>query len=178
MTHDVGVRELGLIEYRAARQAMQHFTNTRDADSGDEIWLLQHPPVFTQGQAGKAEHLLFPGEIPVVQVDRGGQVTYHGPGQLVGYLLLDVRRLGIGVRELVSRIERSLIDLLAGYDVEAVAKPDAPGVYVGGAKIASWACAFATAGPSTAGAERGHGSRTFPAHQPLRLCRVAHDPVA
>jgi lipoyl(octanoyl) transferase len=116
---------------------MQHFTNTRDADSGDEIWLLQHPPVFTQGQAGKAEHLLFPGEIPVVQVDRGGQVTYHGPGQLVGYLLLDVRRLGIGVRELVSRIERSLIDLLAGYDVEAVAKPDAPGVYVGGAKIAS-----------------------------------------
>jgi len=137
MTHDVGVRELGLIEYRAAGQAMQHFTNTRDADSGDEIWLLQHPPVFTQGQAGKAEHLLFPGEIPVVQVDRGGQVTYHGPGQLVGYLLLDVRRLGIGVRELVSRIERSLIDLLAGYDVEAVAKPDAPGVYVGGAKIAS-----------------------------------------
>ncbi|MBW8336812.1 lipoyl(octanoyl) transferase LipB [Stutzerimonas stutzeri] len=137
MTHDVGVRELGLIEYRASWQAMQHFTNTRDADSGDEIWLLQHPPVFTQGQAGKAEHLLFPGEIPVVQVDRGGQVTYHGPGQLVGYLLLDVRRLGIGVRELVSRIERSLIDLLAGYDVEAVAKPDAPGVYVGGAKIAS-----------------------------------------
>ncbi|GLZ26946.1 octanoyltransferase [Stutzerimonas stutzeri] len=137
MTHDVGVRELGLIEYRAAWLAMQHFTNTRDADSGDEIWLLQHPPVFTQGQAGKAEHLLFPGEIPVVQVDRGGQVTYHGPGQLVGYLLLDVRRLGIGVRELVSRIERSLIDLLAGYDVEAVAKPDAPGVYVGGAKIAS-----------------------------------------
>lgn len=137
MTHDVGVRELGLIEYRAAWQAMQQFTNTRDADSGDEIWLLQHPPVFTQGQAGKAEHLLFPGEIPVVQVDRGGQVTYHGPGQLVGYLLLDVRRLGIGVRELVSRIERSLIDLLAGYDVEAVAKPDAPGVYVGGAKIAS-----------------------------------------
>lgn len=137
MTHDVGVRELGLIEYQAAWQAMQHFTNTRDADSGDEIWLLQHPPVFTQGQAGKAEHLLFPGEIPVVQVDRGGQVTYHGPGQLVGYLLLDVRRLGIGVRELVSRIERSLIDLLAGYDVEAVAKPDAPGVYVGGAKIAS-----------------------------------------
>ncbi|WP_104182386.1 lipoyl(octanoyl) transferase LipB, partial [Arthrobacter sp. B0490] len=116
---------------------MQHFTNTRDADSGDEIWLLQHPPVFTQGQAGKAEHLLFPGEIPVVQVDRGGQVTYHGPGQLVGYLLLDVRRLGIGVRELVNRIEQSLIDLLAGYGIEAAAKADAPGVYVNGAKIAS-----------------------------------------
>jgi lipoyl(octanoyl) transferase len=116
---------------------MQQFTNTRDADSDDEIWLLQHPPVFTQGQAGKAEHLLFPGDIPVVQVDRGGQVTYHGPGQLVGYLLLDVRRLGIGVRELVSRIERSLIDLLAEYGVETTAKPDAPGVYVNGAKIAS-----------------------------------------
>jgi len=137
MTHEVGVRELGLIEYRSAWQAMQQFTNTRDADSDDEIWLLQHPPVFTQGQAGKAEHLLFPGAIPVVQVDRGGQVTYHGPGQLVGYLLLDVRRLGIGVRELVSRIERSLIDLLAEYGVEATAKPDAPGVYVNGAKIAS-----------------------------------------
>jgi len=137
MTHDVGVRELGLIDYRTAWQAMRHFTNTRGPDSGDEIWLLQHPPVFTQGQAGKAEHVLFPGDIPVVQVDRGGQVTYHGPGQLVGYLLLDVRRLGIGVRELVSRIEQSLIALLAGYGVEAVAKPDAPGVYVDGAKIAS-----------------------------------------
>lgn len=137
MTQEVGVRELGLIEYRSAWQAMQQFTNTRDADSDDEIWLLQHPPVFTQGQAGKAEHLLFPGDIPVVQVDRGGQVTYHGPGQLVGYLLLDVRRLGIGVRELVSRIERSLIDLLGEYGVEATAKPDAPGVYVNGAKIAS-----------------------------------------
>ncbi|WP_312721802.1 lipoyl(octanoyl) transferase LipB [Stutzerimonas kunmingensis] len=137
MTLEVGVRELGQIEYRTAWQAMQHLTNTRDADSGDEIWLLQHPPVFTQGQAGKAEHLLFPGEIPVVQVDRGGQVTYHGPGQLVGYLLLDVRRLGIGVRELVSRIEQSLIDLLASYGIEAAAKADAPGVYVNGAKIAS-----------------------------------------
>lgn len=137
MTHEVGIRELGLIEYRSAWQAMQHFTNTRDACSEDEIWLLEHPPVFTQGQAGKAEHLLFPGQIPVVQVDRGGQVTYHGPGQLVGYLLLDVRRLGIGVRELVSRIEWSLIELLAGYGVEATAKADAPGVYVNGAKIAS-----------------------------------------
>ncbi|WP_313474510.1 lipoyl(octanoyl) transferase LipB [Stutzerimonas kunmingensis] len=137
MTLEVGVRELGQIEYRTAWHAMQHFTNTRDADSGDEIWLLQHPPVFTQGQAGKAEHLLFPGEIPVVQVDRGGQVTYHGPGQLVGYLLLDVRRLGIGVRELVNRIEQSLIDLLASYGVDAAAKADAPGVYVNGAKIAS-----------------------------------------
>jgi lipoyl(octanoyl) transferase len=116
---------------------MQRFTDTRGADTPDEIWLLEHAPVFTQGQAGKAEHVLFSGDIPVVQVDRGGQVTYHGPGQLVAYLLLDVRRSGIGVRELVNRIERSLIDLLASYGVSANAKPDAPGVYVDGAKIAS-----------------------------------------
>ncbi|TLX55285.1 octanoyltransferase [Stutzerimonas nosocomialis] len=133
----IAVRELGLVDYQPTWQAMQHFTNTRGPETCDELWLLQHPPVFTQGQAGKAEHLLFPGDIPVVQVDRGGQVTYHGPGQLVGYLMLDVRRLGIGVRELVSRIEQSLIALLAEYDIEAVARPDAPGVYVGGAKIAS-----------------------------------------
>ncbi|HJE29842.1 lipoyl(octanoyl) transferase LipB [Stutzerimonas nitrititolerans] len=133
----LGVRELGLVEYLPTWQAMQHFTNNRGPQTADEVWLLQHFPVFTQGQAGKAEHLLLPGDIPVVQADRGGQVTYHGPGQLVGYLLLDVRRLGFGVRELVNRIEHSLIDLLAGYGVEAAAKPDAPGVYVDGAKIAS-----------------------------------------
>ncbi len=133
----LGIRELGLVDYQPAWQAMQRFTNGRGPDSADEIWLLQHPRVFTQGQAGKAEHLLLPGDIPVVQADRGGQVTYHGPGQLVCYLMLDVRRLGIGVRELVSRIELSLIALLASYDVNALAKPDAPGVYVDGAKIAS-----------------------------------------
>lgn len=133
----LGVRELGLVEYQPTWQAMQRFTNERSPDTADQIWLLQHPPVFTQGQAGKSEHLLLPGDIPVVQADRGGQVTYHGPGQLVCYLMLDVRRLGIGVRELVSRIELSLIDLLASYDVQAAAKPDAPGVYVDGAKIAS-----------------------------------------
>ncbi|WP_415846204.1 lipoyl(octanoyl) transferase LipB [Stutzerimonas zhaodongensis] len=133
----LGIRELGLVDYQPAWQAMQRFTNGRGPDSADEIWLLQHPRVFTQGQAGKAEHLLLPGDIPVVQADRGGQVTYHGPGQLVCYLMLDVRRLGIGVRELVSRIEHSLIDLLASYEVQAVSKPDAPGVYVDGAKIAS-----------------------------------------
>ena len=131
------VRELGLVDYPVAWQAMQRFTNERQPDTVDEIWLLQHPRVFTQGQAGKAEHLLLPGDIPVIQADRGGQVTYHGPGQLVCYLMLDVRRLGFGVRELVSRIEQSLIDLLASYDVQALAKPDAPGVYVEGAKIAS-----------------------------------------
>ena len=133
----LGFRELGQVDYQPTWHAMQRFTDTRGADTPDEIWLLEHSPVFTQGQAGKAEHVLFPGDIPVVQVDRGGQVTYHGPGQLVAYLLLDVRRSGIGVRELVSRIERSLIDLLASYGVNANAKPDAPGVYVDGAKIAS-----------------------------------------
>jgi len=133
----LGVRELGLVDYPVAWQAMQRFTNERQPDTVDEIWLLQHPRVFTQGQAGKAEHLLLPGDIPVIQADRGGQVTYHGPGQLVCYLMLDVRRLGFGVRELVSRIEQSLIGLLASYDVQALAKPDAPGVYVEAAKIAS-----------------------------------------
>ncbi|WP_349571205.1 lipoyl(octanoyl) transferase LipB [Azotobacter salinestris] len=137
MPGTIGVREPGLLDYLPTWQAMQRFTNTRGPETPDELWLLEHAPVFTQGQAGKAEHVLFPGDIPVVQVDRGGQVTYHGPGQLVGYLLLDVRRLGIGVRELVSRIERSLIELLAGYAVEAHARPDAPGVYVGDMKIAS-----------------------------------------
>lgn len=133
----LGVRELGLQDYLPVWQAMQRFTNERTPDTDDELWLLQHNPVFTQGQAGKPEHLLLPGDIPVVQSDRGGQVTYHGPGQLIGYLLLDVRRLSVGVRDLVSLIERSLIELLAGYGVTAAAKPDAPGVYVDGAKIAS-----------------------------------------
>lgn len=137
MSLPLGFRELGQVEYEPTWHAMQRFTDTRGVDTPDEIWLLEHAPVFTQGQAGKAEHVLFPGDIPVVQVDRGGQVTYHGPGQLVAYLLLDVRRSGIGVRELVSRMERSLIDLLASYGVSANAKPDAPGVYVEGAKIAS-----------------------------------------
>ncbi len=133
----LGFRELGLTDYEPTWQAMKRFTDGRDRETADEVWLVQHPPVFTQGQSGKPEHLLLPGDIPVVQVDRGGQVTYHGPGQLVAYLLLDVRRLGFGVRELVTRIEHSLIDLLAIYGVEAAAKPDAPGVYVDGAKIAS-----------------------------------------
>ena len=131
------VRNLGLVEYQPTLEAMRKLTAERDADTPDEIWLLQHPAVFTQGQAGKAEHLLAPGDIPVIQVERGGQVTYHGPGQLVGYLMLDLRRLGLGVRDLVSAMERSLVDLLASYGVEAAPKPDAPGVYVDGAKIAS-----------------------------------------
>ena len=137
MTAPLGFRELGQLAYEPVWQAMQRFTNERGSERADEIWLVQHLPVFTQGQAGKAEHLLLPGEIPVVQADRGGQVTYHGPGQLVAYPLVDVRRLGLGVRELVSRIEQSLIDLLASYGVSAEARADAPGVYVNGAKIAS-----------------------------------------
>jgi lipoyl(octanoyl) transferase len=137
MSLPLGFRELGQVDYEPTWHAMQRFTDARDPTTPDEIWLLEHAPVFTQGQAGKAEHVLFPGDIPVVQVDRGGQVTYHGPGQLVVYLLLDVRRSSVGVRELVSRMERSLIELLASYGVSAAAKPDAPGVYVDGAKIAS-----------------------------------------
>lgn len=117
---------------------MRTFTDRRDADTPDEIWLLQHPRVFTQGQAGKAEHVLAPGDIPVIPVDRGGQVTYHGPGQIVGYLLIDLRRRKMGIRELVTGIENALVALLARYDLQAAGKPDAPGVYFpDGAKIAA-----------------------------------------
>ena len=125
------------MEYLPTLEAMRTLTAERDEHTPDEIWLLQHPAVFTQGQAGKAEHLLAPGEIPVIQVERGGQVTYHGPGQLVAYLMLDLRRLGLGVRDLVSAMEQSLVDLLASYGVDAAPKADAPGVYVRGEKIAS-----------------------------------------
>lgn len=131
------VRHLGLADYLPTLEAMRRLTAERNEHTPDEIWLLQHPPVFTQGQAGKAEHLLFPGDIPVVQVERGGQVTYHGPGQLVAYLMLDLRRLDLGVRELVSSMEQSLVDVLAGYGIEAAPKADAPGVYVKAEKIAS-----------------------------------------
>jgi lipoyl(octanoyl) transferase len=134
---DCVVRHLGLVDYLPTLEAMRRLTAERDEHTPDEIWLLQHPHVFTQGQAGKAEHLLAPGDIPVIQVERGGQVTYHGPGQLVAYLMLDLRRLGLGVRELVSAMELSLVDLLASYGVEAAPKADAPGVYVNGEKIAS-----------------------------------------
>lgn len=116
---------------------MQDFTVNRSDDAVDEIWLLEHDPVFTQGQAGKAEHLLSPGDIPVVPVDRGGQVTYHGPGQLVAYVLLDMKRIGSDVRKLVTALEDSVIQTLAEYDIEASAKKDAPGVYVQGNKICS-----------------------------------------
>lgn len=128
---------LGQQDYLTSWQAMTDFTNQRTPDTIDQLWLVEHPPVFTQGQAGKAEHLLFPGDIPVVQSDRGGQVTYHGPGQLVAYPLLDLRRLKIGVRDLVTSIEQTIVTTLAHYAIEAASKPDAPGVYVNGDKIAS-----------------------------------------
>lgn len=131
------IRDLGLVDYTSTWQRMQQFTDQRDDNTIDEIWLLEHPPVFTQGQAGKAEHLLFPGDIPVVQVDRGGQVTYHGPGQLVAYVLLNIKRRNLGVRQLVNLIEHSIIATLAQNDVEAYAKTDAPGVYVDEKKVAS-----------------------------------------
>lgn len=131
------IRELGLQPYAPVWQKMQAFTDTRSGDSRDEIWLLQHEPVFTQGQAGKPEHLLNPGDIPVVQVDRGGQVTYHGPGQLIVYLLIDLRRRKLGVRDLVDTIEQSIVAMLADYGIEAYPKPDAPGVYVDEKKICS-----------------------------------------
>lgn len=134
---ELTVRHLGVVDYLPTLEAMRRLTDERDAQTPDEIWLLQHPRVFTQGQAGKPEHLLMPGDIPVVQVDRGGQVTYHGPGQLVAYLMLDLRRLGLGVRELVTAMEQSLVDVLATYGVAAAPKADAPGVYVDGDKIAS-----------------------------------------
>lgn len=131
------VRYLGMVDYLPTLEAMRDLTAARDATTADEIWLLEHPPVFTQGQAGKPEHVLAAGDIPVVQVERGGQVTYHGPGQLVVYLMLDIRRLDLGVRELVSAMERSLVGLMASYGIAAAARADAPGVYVGSAKIAS-----------------------------------------
>jgi len=131
------VRRLGLVDYLPTLEAMRALTAERGPDTPDEIWLLEHPPVFTQGQAGKPEHVLAAGDIPVVQVERGGQVTYHGPGQLVAYLMLDIRRMELGVRDLVTAMERSLVRLLASYGVEAAPRSDAPGVYVGSAKIAS-----------------------------------------
>ncbi len=130
-------RELGLVAYEPTLQAMKDFTDARSPEDPDQLWLLQHPRVFTQGQAGKAEHVLAPGDIPVIQVDRGGQVTYHGPGQWVLYLMLDLRRRGWGVRDLVDTIERSIVLLLAEYGIDAIPRPEAPGVYVGAAKIAS-----------------------------------------
>lgn len=131
------IRQLGRSDYEPIWHKMQDFTDRRHDDTIDELWVVEHNPVFTQGQAGKDEHLLNTGGIPVIKVDRGGQVTYHGPGQLVVYLLLNLRRRKIGVRELVTQIEQSIVDLLAQFDITAYPKKDAPGVYVDHKKIAS-----------------------------------------
>ncbi|MET0230122.1 MAG: lipoyl(octanoyl) transferase LipB, partial [Rhodanobacteraceae bacterium] len=131
------VRPLGRQPYEPVWRAMQAFTDKRGPETPDELWMVEHDPVFTLGQAGRWEHVLVPGEIPVVPVDRGGQVTYHGPGQIVAYPLLDLRRLGIGVRELVQRIEQAIIDTLDTWNIVAVRRDGAPGVYVGDAKVAA-----------------------------------------
>ncbi|HEX5515008.1 MAG TPA: lipoyl(octanoyl) transferase LipB [Gammaproteobacteria bacterium] len=131
------IRRLGLVPYASTFAAMREFTERRDDTTPDEIWLLQHPPVFTLGLTGKREHLLAPGEIPIIETDRGGQVTYHGPGQLVLYPLLNLRRRDLGVRRLVTILEQSVVGLLADLGIAALARPDAPGVYVDDRKIAS-----------------------------------------
>lgn len=131
------LRQLGLQPYLPVSHAMHSFTDLRDSSTPDELWLVQHPKVFTQGQAGKAEHVLAAGDIPVIQSDRGGQVTYHGPGQQVMYIMIDLKRKKIGVRELVTHLEQTVIKTLAHFDIQAQARPDAPGVYVNGNKICS-----------------------------------------
>lgn len=131
------LRRLGRVDYERTWRAMQGFTARRTADTPDEIWLLQHPPVYTQGQAGKPEHLIAAPDFPVVPIDRGGQITYHGPGQVVAYVLVDLRRRGYGIRELVARMEQAVIDVLASQGIAAARLAGAPGVYVDGAKIAA-----------------------------------------
>lgn len=131
------IRQLGLQPYEPTWHKMQDFTSRRDASCDDEIWLLEHDKVFTQGQAGKAEHILNPGDIPVVQVDRGGQVTYHGPGQLIMYLMIDLRRNKLGIRDMVTIMEQAIVEVLESFGVKAFSKSDAPGVYVDQSKIAS-----------------------------------------
>jgi len=131
------IRQLGRVEYEPTWRNMQRFTDERDTTTPDEIWFLEHPPVFTLGMAANAVHVLAPGAIPVVQIDRGGQVTYHGPGQLVVYPLIDLRRAGFGIRDFVTALERSVIDFAASFGVVAEARRNAPGVYVGDKKLAS-----------------------------------------
>jgi len=131
------VRDLGRMAYEPVWRAMQAFTDARTDATTDEVWLVEHDPVFTLGQAGKPEHVLMPGDIPVLHVDRGGQVTYHGPGQIVAYPLLDLKRLKVGVREYVHRIEQAIIDTLGDWNIDAARREGAPGVYVAGAKVAA-----------------------------------------
>ncbi|MGF1821488.1 lipoyl(octanoyl) transferase LipB [Vibrio alginolyticus] len=137
MQHQLVVKRLGSQDYEPVWKAMHEFTDQRTEETRDEVWLVEHNPVFTQGQAGKAEHLINTGDIPVVQSDRGGQVTYHGPGQLVAYFLINLRRKKLGVRDLVTTIENLVINTLKAYNIDSAARPDAPGVYVAGKKICS-----------------------------------------
>ncbi|EPW6425939.1 TPA: lipoyl(octanoyl) transferase LipB [Vibrio parahaemolyticus] len=137
MQHQLVVKRLGRQDYEPVWKAMHEFTDQRTEETPDEVWLVEHNPVFTQGQAGKAEHLINTGDIPVVQSDRGGQVTYHGPGQLVAYFLINLRRKKLGVRDLVTTIENLVINTLKAYNIDSAARPDAPGVYVDGKKICS-----------------------------------------
>jgi len=137
LNNSINIRQLADADYVEVWQAMKDFTDNRGDETKDELWLVEHPPVFTQGQAGKEEHLLMPGDIPVVQVDRGGQVTYHGPGQQVIYFMINLRRRKMGVRELVTLIETGIVNALADYCIKAYAKPDAPGVYIDEKKVAS-----------------------------------------
>lgn len=137
MQNTLIIRQLNQLDYTQVWQAMQNFTDNRSENDADELWFVEHPPVFTQGQAGKEEHLLMPGDIPVVKVDRGGQVTYHGPGQQVVYFMIDLKRKKIGVRQLVTLIENGIVAALADFNINAYAKADAPGVYVDEKKIAS-----------------------------------------
>ena len=137
MTAAIEIRTLGNKEYEPLWREMQEFTNSRDSDTPDELWFAEHPPVFTLGLNASREHLLAPGDIQVIQIDRGGQVTYHGPGQLMIYPLVDLKRARLGIRDLVTALEESVVDLAAQYGIEATSRADAPGVYVGGKKIAS-----------------------------------------
>jgi lipoyl(octanoyl) transferase len=134
---NIRIRSAGLLDYLSAWQAMKEFTASRTAGTADEIWLLQHPPVYTQGVAGRSEHLLQNNGILVIRTDRGGQITYHGPGQIIVYLMLDLRRLKLGIRELVRKMEGAVVDLLEDYGIRGSGSADAPGVYVDGAKIAA-----------------------------------------
>ena len=136
MKNSLIIRQLGVLDYTTVWRAMQQFTDSR-IDEIDELWLVEHPAVFTQGQAGKPEHVIDTGDIPVVHADRGGQVTYHGPGQLIAYVLIDLKRKGIGVRDLVSALENAVVEVLQHYKIDAYPKPDAPGVYVNEMKISS-----------------------------------------
>lgn len=171
------LRHLGLLDYETAWRRMQQFTDQRSAHSADELWFLEHPPVFTLGMAGRREHLLAPGAIPVLHTDRGGQVTYHGPGQLLVYALVDLRRAGLGVRDLVTALEQSVVRYTAGLGVPAAARREAPGVYVQGEARQCRHPHPAGRELSRAGTECKHGPGAFRAHQSVWICGTADDPA-